>query len=98
MAAQNNIPNFNFQSDPSIAAIASLYQKKAMNEQEMRLQQSQVQSQQQDRVMNVMKMASDMTQDVIQSSARNQMLEGRKNLQDLLGQANDMVPSGQGNQ
>lgn len=85
--------NFSFKPQVDTAAIASLYQKKAAEEQSMRLQQEQIQGAQQDRVMNVMKMASDLTQGIIQHSAQQQMMAGRANLMDLLGQANNPVPN-----
>ncbi len=85
--------NFSLKPDVNMAAIASLYQKQKTDEQSMAAQQSQMQSQEQDRVMNVMKMANDLTQTMIQGSAQAQMREGRKNLQDLLGSANEPAPS-----
>jgi hypothetical protein len=85
--------DFSIKPDVNIAAIASLYQKKAMDEQQMRLQQSQIQSQQQDRTMNVIKMASDLTQNLIQHSANSQMLQGQQHVQSILGSGNNPTPT-----
>ncbi len=85
--------NFSLKPDVNMAAIASLYQKQQTDEMDMKAQQSTIESQQQDRMMNVMKMATDMTQTIIQDSARHQMNAGKQSMMELLGQSNEMTPS-----
>lgn len=77
--------NFSMKPNVDMASIASLFQKKAADEQTMKAQQSQIESQQQDRITGVMKMATDMTQNLIVNSQRNLMQASAGHVADALG-------------
>jgi hypothetical protein len=89
-----DIGQTDFSLKPDITtALASMYQKKAMDAQTMKMQESQLETQQQDRMLNVMKMATDLTQGLISHSSNTQLMQGRKALVDLLGTSEDQVPT-----
>ena len=67
--------NFNLKPDVNVAAIASLYQKRAVDEQMMKLQQSEQETQQQNRILGIINMAKSMTNDMIQHN----VIQGQRN-------------------
>lgn len=88
--------DLSFKPDVNIAAIASLAQKKAEMEQQQAFQNSEMQTQAQNRTMQIIKMAGDLTSSTIKNYAETQQLQGQKHLSGILATQNELTPYGAG--
>jgi hypothetical protein len=86
------------QIDP--VAIARLQQQRAVDEQNMALQQQEIQTSKQNRTMQIIEMAGKLTQSMIAAQSQQEMDQGRKHVAEILqsgnnpvSNANQMVPA-----
>lgn len=80
--------DFSFKPNVDMVGIASLYQKKAEAEQQMRLQAEQQKASETSRALQTMQMASQLTQNLIQYSAQKQVKTSQQDLAALMAQGN----------
>lgn len=83
--------DYSFKPTGIAESIASLYQKKATDEQMMKLQESERETQQQNRVLNVIKMATDLTNSMVQYHTNQQQQSAQNALTSLIGQVNTPI-------
>ncbi len=81
--------NLNFQPNAALLdSMANIAQRKAQLDQQNALQGQQMQTMQQERTMQTIKMASEITQGLIQYSANQQQKTAQGHVADILGQSN----------
>ena len=93
--------DFSQKQQVDMAAIASLYQKKAAMEAEMKVQKEQIRASKQQRLMDVMNMAASMSTKMIDARAAKQQKDAQQNVFDTLAMTDKSinkatpVPAGQ---
>ena len=93
--------DFSQKQQVDMAAIASLYQKKAAMEAEMKVQKEQIKASKQQRLMDVMNMAASMSTKMIDARAAKQQKDAQQNVFDTLAMTDKSinkaipVPAGQ---
>jgi hypothetical protein len=84
--------NFDFKPNVDMASIASLFQRKAQMEQDSKLQAEQITASKQNRMLEIVNLATNMTEKMINRKVKQQQLEAQAAVNTTLGKQNDLVP------
>jgi len=84
--------NFDFKPNVDMASIASLFQRKAQMEQDSKLQAEQITASKQNRMLEIVNLATNMPEKMINRKIKQQQLEAQAAVNTTLGKQNDLVP------